>query len=317
MRFLQQAKNGLNEWWMYPIVIVITFVGYFLGQVPLLFAVMRSLDSDINLGTDDLQSFFSNPDFSTIGISNNIGLLLLLVVFIFALVTFYFIFTVVHKRAFTSLISPLQKLNWKKVLFSFLLWFLLAGVAEGVLYYMTPETYALTFNPRKFAVLFIIAILILPIQTSFEEILFRGYIMQGIGSVARQPWIPLVITSLLFGLVHSSNPEVASYGLLPMQFYYVSAGLFLGLITILDDSLDLALGVHAATNIFGALILSYEGGAMQTDSLFKTSTIDPIVMSIAFIATAIIFILICYKRYNWPSLQSLFQDVQEADQPQV
>jgi len=102
-----------------------------------------------------------------------------------------------------------------------------------------------------------------------------------------------------------------------MQFYYVSAGLFLGLITILDDSLDLALGVHAATNIFGALILSYEGGAMQTDSLFKTSTIDPIVMSIAFIATAIIFILICYKRYNWPSLQSLFQDVQEADQPQV
>ncbi len=306
MQFFNLPNSGINKWWMYPIVVLVTFVGYNLGMVPLFIAVMRTLDSDPSLNHITLESFLSNPNWSTIGISNNIGLLLMLLIFVFAFASFYFIFILLHKRAFTSLISSKRKFNWKKIFFAFTLWFVLGCLAEYISFYFTPDHYTFHFNARKFAVLFIIAITLLPIQTSMEEFLFRGYLMQGIGSAISRPIIPLLITSLLFGLIHSSNPEVEAYGLLQMQCYYVSAGIFLGLITLLDESLDLALGVHAATNIFGALILSYEGGALQTNSLFKTSVLDPMFATILFIVTAIIFVFICYKKYDWPSLFVLF-----------
>jgi len=310
MQFLQLAKTGLNKWWMYLVVTVVSFIGYNLGTVPLLFAVMRTLDGDASLQHMTLESFLANPDFSTINISSNIGLLLMLLIFVFAMVAFYFIFLLLHKRPFTSLISSQKKPNWGKIIFAFCLWFGLGCIGEYISYVVTPENYTFNFNFKQFAILFIIAIGLLPIQTSFEEFFFRGYLMQGLASILARPIFPLLITSILFGLIHSANPEVESYGLFQMQFYYISAGLFLGIITILDDSLDLALGVHAATNIFGALILSYDGGALQTNSLFKTSALDPMIATAVFIACAFIFIIICYFRYKWPSLKTLFSTIE-------
>ncbi len=57
-----------------------------------------------------------------------------------------------------------------------------------------------------------LVILLLPIQTSAEEYLFRGYLMQGIGIISGNRWLPLILTSLAFGLMHYANPEIAKFG---------------------------------------------------------------------------------------------------------
>ena len=113
-----------------------------------------------------------------------------------------------------------------------------------------------------------VAIALIPLQTSFEEYLFRGYMLQGLGIATKSRFIPFVVTSVLFGLMHIANPEIErlGYGLLA---FYIGTGFFLALITLMDDGLELALGFHAANNLFGALLVTANWTAFQTDSLFK------------------------------------------------
>ncbi len=308
MRFIRQASEGLNHWWRYVLVFVAIVIGYSIGQLPLgaaLHRVSTETGRDFN---ELLNAFAANPNFTEYGISNNNGLLLLLMSFIFAMPVFFYAFISLHKRSFVSLINPLKKVNWKKIIFGFILWVLLAAIAEGIMYGIDPSNYTWQFNLRSFLFLLFIALFLIPIQTSFEELVFRGYLMQLGGLVFKLPIVPILITAILFGAIHLGNPEIGKYGLVPMELYFISAGLFLGIITILDDGMELALGVHAGTNIFGAVGVSYSGGALQTDSLLRMQSIDPINAVIVFLVCAILFSIICAKRYSWPSVASLFRN---------
>ena len=98
-----------------------------------------------------------------------------------------------------------------------------------------------------------------------------------------------------------------------MQFYYVGAGLFLALIAFFDDGLELSIGVHTATNLYGALFIKYSGSVLQTDALWSMKTISVYVMIIAFYISAILFIYFAAKKYNWDlNLKKLWKkDIQE------
>jgi len=181
--------------------------------------------------------------------------------------------------------------------------------SEIVSYLIQPEVYALNVQWGKLFWLFIICIFILPIQTTLEELVFRSYLMKGIGLMASHKWIPLVITSILFGLVHGTNPEVAKYGIVPMQLYYIGAGLLLGIMTIMDDGLELAIGVHAATNIFGALFMSYEGSVLQTDSIWRMSEVNAWLMAVLFLVAGIIFLLLSKKMFDWGPWNKIWEKI--------
>lgn len=305
--FISQALKGRNDWWLYVIMFLILLISQGLGQLPLFFAVNSKFKSDPALGTDDLNQFYETMDFTQMGISLNMGFFLLILSFVILLIIFWFAFPLLHQRAAKTLISIKEKIDWKKVFFAFGVWFTIGALFEGVIYLTNPDMYTFQFNLQSFAVLMLLSILILPFQTSAEEIIFRGYLMQGIGVGTRSRIIPLIITSILFGLVHSANPEIHKFGFITMQFYYMGAGLILGIMTLMDDSLELALGVHAATNFIGATLVGYDGAAIQTDSLFKTSYLNTSLMTVGFYICGIIFLIICAKKYKWQSFKKLLE----------
>lgn len=284
-------------------------MGYSLGQIPLFTAVSYKIENDPNLTSADYTRFFENPDFLSIGLDPNLGFLLLLCMFLFAVMFFFVGINFLHHKSFKKLITPYQNIDFKKILFGFGLWMALAIVAESVFYIMQPGNYTFSFDLIKFLPLVLISLIFLPIQTTFEEVFFRGYLLQGFGLLLKNRWMPLVITSLLFGLIHITNPEIQKYGLLRMEIYYVLAALFLGLITILDDSLELAIGVHAATNMFGAVFVSYTGSVIQTDSLLKSTEVNVYAMIVVLIISSCIFTLICYKKYKWDLSSRLFSPI--------
>ena len=82
----------------------------------------------------------------------------------------------------------------------------------------------------------------------------RGYLMQGIGLMSGKRWVPLVTTSMIFGLLHFFNPEVEKLGY-GIMVYYIGTGFFLGILTLMDEGLELAIGFHAANNLFTALLV--------------------------------------------------------------
>jgi membrane protease YdiL (CAAX protease family) len=140
----------------------------------------------------------------------------------------------------------------------------------------------------------------IPLQTSFEEYLFRGYLLQGIGAKFKSRVIPLIITSIIFGLLHIANPEVGKLGYVVMV-YYIGTGLFLGIITLLDEGLELALGFHAANNLVGALLVTADWTAFQTNSLFKDLS-EPDVYFDILIPVLVFYpllLLLFAKKYSW------------------
>ncbi|TDT44851.1 hypothetical protein CLV90_1929 [Maribacter spongiicola] len=206
----------------------------------------------------------------------------------------------VHSQSITSLTTSRKKIDWKRVFFAFGIWGLITIVLTFVGIYLSPEDYQFNFKLMPFLSLALIGIILIPLQTSFEEYLFRGYMMQGLGIAAKNRWIPLVVTSVLFGLMHLGNPEVEKLGF-GIMIYYIGTGFFLGIITLMDEGLELALGFHAANNLIGALLLTADWTAFQTDSLYRDVS-DPILGWDVLVPVFIVFpilLIIFSKKYGW------------------
>ena len=306
--FLTSASKGSNQIGMYLLGIAIIMVAYVLGQTPMLLVQLYKVSQNPDITESAIQEFSKTMDFGIFGIHKNTGLILLILIFFFAMAGLL-IALKIQKKNIKDLITPKANIDVNKILFGFAFWMALSVIFEAMMYTVDPSNYVFRFNAGSFLGLLLIAFVMLPVQTSFEELFFRGYLMQGIAWYSKNKWVPLMVTSVLFGLIHGMNPEVEKFGFWTMQVYYVTAGLFLGIITLLDDSLELALGVHAATNIFGATISTYEGSVLQTDSLLAAKLVNPLLMLLIFIIAAIIFILVCYKKYKWPHLRSLLNPV--------
>ena len=222
----------------------------------------------------------------------------------------------IQGQSLTSLTTSRQKIDWKRVLFSFSIWAGITIVMILVSYWASPENFVWNFNSEKFFVFLVLALLLIPLQTSFEEYLFRGHLMQGLGLVTNSRLIPLLVTSILFGLMHIGNPEVGKVGYIIMV-YYIGTGLFLGVITLMDEGLELALGFHAANNLVGALLLTADWTAFQTHSILKDVS-EPsagfeIVLPIFVIFPMLLFLFAkVYKWNNWKErLTGSLQEISE------
>ncbi|RZS93906.1 CPBP family intramembrane glutamic endopeptidase [Aquimarina brevivitae] len=222
----------------------------------------------------------------------------------------------VHQQSIRSLTTSRKKIDWKRVFFTFGVYGLFIIISTIIGYYLSPEDYQINFNVKSFILLFITALILIPIQTSFEEYMFRGYMMQGIGLAVKNRWIPLLITSCIFGLMHLGNPEVTKLGLIIMV-YYIGTGLFLGIITLMDEGLELALGFHAANNFFQALLVTATWTAFQTDSILIYTGEPGIGLDLLFPVLVIypIFLIVLAKKYKWSNWkEKLLGKVEEEPQ---
>ena len=297
MDYIQQAYKGLHDLWRYILgVVIIFFAWQLIGMIPLVITLAIKVlgDSAVNMPTDITQ--MSNV------LGSNLFLFLMLLSFVFGLLGVFISSKVLHKQSLTSLTTARNKIDWKRFWFIFILWGMVSSSMVLLDYYMVPEDYQINFNLQPFLILAAIAILMIPLQTSFEEYFFRGYLMQGLGVIFKNKWLPLLITSVGFGLMHIANPEVDKLGYVIMV-YYIGTGLFLGVITLMDDGLELALGFHAANNLFTALLVTADWTAFQTHSILKDLS-DPSEMGLAeiFVPVFIVFPILLFilaKKYNW------------------
>lgn len=306
--FLNIQKKGKNDWWRWLIVILFIVIGVLLGQLPLLIAAAIS-GSNLGLDIQDVLYYVGEYQLEAVGLHENFVLFLLILTFAGGLLGLWLGVKSIHERPFRTVITPNLSVNWNKILFSFGLWMGLTVVIEFFFFLASPETYSLQFQPGKFIGLLLVALLFLPIQTSFEEIAFRGYLLQGLALIFPVRWIPLILTSVLFGAMHYQNPEVEAFGLGISMTYYIGVGLFLGIITLMDDGLELALGVHAATNIFGALFVSFDEAVLQTPTVFHAAEVNLPLMIVGFAVAAMIFTFIVAKKYEWKDWTRLYGKV--------
>lgn len=309
MNYIQQAYKGLHDSWRYIIgtIIVVAFV--ILGQLPFTAAVFIEADNQ------GLSLFELNENNMMTLLESNLNLFLMLLSFAIGLVGILIVNKWLHNMTFTQLTTARQKIDWKRFWTTFFLWGILSSGLMLLDIVMSPDHYEWNFNLDKFIILAVVAIIMVPIQTSCEEYLFRGYLMQGVGIAAKNKWVPLITTSIVFGLLHIANPEVEKLGYVIMV-YYIGTGLFLGIMTLMDDGLELALGFHAANNLFTALLVTADWTAFQTHSILK-DTSNPTDAALVDVALPVfvmfpILLFILSKIYGWKNWQErLFGKVTE------
>ncbi|WP_395045876.1 CPBP family intramembrane glutamic endopeptidase [Flavobacterium sp.] len=291
---LLRAFKSENHFWKYLVGSILIIIASTVGQLPLMGIVMAKLLAEG-------KGFYNLDEISLMTVlDKNLTLFLILFSFLVALGAIYLVLNFLHKQTLLDIITIRKKVDWKRVFFAFSIWGIFQIIVTIISYYVAPEDFVLNFKPVQFAILAVIAILMIPIQTSVEELVFRGYLMQGFGLLAKNRWFPLLMTSLIFGLMHLANPEVEKMGYITMV-YYIGTGLFLGILALMDDGLELSLGFHAANNLFTALLVTSDWTAFQTYSILKDVSQPEAGFEIVFPVLVIfpILLFVFAKKYGW------------------
>lgn len=291
--FLSQVKQfPKTEWWRYLLGTSIIFSAYFLGQIPLILAWIYKKGNFKNVQNSTQKELMTLLD-------ENIMLFFALLMFVFTL--FGIIITLkIHSQSFTKLITGRTSIAWKRILFSFSIISLFVIISTLIDFKNNPQDYLWNFKWTPFIILTFIVVFLMPIQTSVEEFIFRGYLMQGIASITESKWLALLVTSLLFGFMHFSNPEVEKLGIYA-KLFYIGTGFFLGIITLMDNGMELALGFHAANNLITALLVTTEYSVIQTPAILK-QTVEPEVGIVILLPLLILYPMLLFifsKKYKW------------------
>ena len=91
------------------------------------------------------------------------------------------------------------------------------------------------------------------------------------------------------------NPEIAAYGVAPMLISYFVVGAFLALVTLKDNGAELAIGIHAANNMFAAVLVNYEGSALSTNAIFTIKEVNVWAGTVAYVVSAAIMYWILFR----------------------
>ncbi len=292
--FLLKAFFQGNQFWKYILGTLLIVIVSTIGQLPLMGAIIYKLKSEG-------KSFYNMDQTQMMTIlDKNTTLFFMLLSFAFVFFAMPFITRWLHSQPFKDMLTTRTKLDWNRILFSFSLWAIFQVVVTIISYYAAPEDFKWNFQLQPFLILMVIALIMIQLQTSAEEFIFRGYLMQGFGLLTKNRWFPLLFTSILFGSLHYFNPEVAKMGNIVM-IYYIGTGLFLGILTLMDDGLELSLGFHAANNLTAALLVTSEWSALQTHSVLKDVS-DPTAGFEIVLPVFVIFPMLLYvfaKKYGW------------------
>jgi len=299
--------KGLNDWWRYVLGIVAAMFGYFLFQLFMIFPLMAAAT---NSGIP-FSAIQENPEIlfdpEKIGMNKNVLLALLFSMFVFAFLGLFIVIKRVHKKTLTSVITAYDKIRFGRFFFAFAVWAAFLIISVILSYFLNKDEVSIQFNPMNFIFLVIVCVILMPIQTTTEELIFRGYLVQGLSQVFKNGIMPLVITSILFGMVHMSNPEAKTYGWMTMLPYYAIFGFFLGAITLLDEGLELAMGIHCANNLISSLLITSPNGVLKTDAIFVAEGENPGAEFVTWFVMALLTFIIFWQKYRWKNFNLLIK----------
>ncbi|MFM6945878.1 MAG: lysostaphin resistance A-like protein [Flavobacteriales bacterium] len=300
MRYIETAQNGKRAVGLYAGGIFLLVLLYILGSLPLFLDWQQRFpgttltldDADMILQFGKLRLFF--------------WMLFPFVLLFFGLLIYL---VLVHKRRFLQIFTAASHFRWSRFFwFACLLLILLfvVSILPFVISNQLNTTLRWNFNAQKFFPLLTLSLLFIPIQAAAEELIFRVYALQGLYARTGKIWLSILLSAVFFAAVHGSNPEVQALGPAIIG-YYLMAGVFLALISVQDDGLELALAYHSINNLFSAVVISSTWQVFHTDALWLDTSApggawSHLLVGVLFFS-GLYFILA--KKFRWKPLVEL------------
>jgi uncharacterized protein len=224
------------------------------------------------------------------GVPSWLGLLFLLISFVplFAgvVLAYKWFLRLPLRRAFT--VNP--KWSWGRTFYGLWLWAaLLAGtVAISI---VGGREFEFALNLTVFIPYLVVALLFFPVQTTAEELLFRGWFTQWLGSYVSSRWFVSVVSGALFALLHLSNPE-AGENFLSSVLAWFMIGFVFTWVTIRDGGIELAVGAHLANNLLAGVVFPYEGSVLPAEGVIMLSSEGASFTTLLMVVSAVLFVVL-------------------------
>ncbi|MBD2198076.1 MULTISPECIES: CPBP family intramembrane glutamic endopeptidase [Calothrix] len=208
--------------------------------------------------------------------------------------------TLIHRRHPRTLITAREKISWRRVGHGFVAWFVPFSLIGGLgQYFFYPDTFSFNSDLTTFVRFVPIALVLTAIQTTTEELFFRGYIVQGASIVWTNRIFLAILPAVIFTLPHLGNPEAIAGGWLTVFFsYFLVPGLLWTIISLIDGTTELAIGVHFANNIGGILVINAAGTVVTTPALFTFSEYHATYGALSVLVAIPVFLAIAYKVFK-------------------
>ncbi|WP_020395893.1 CPBP family intramembrane glutamic endopeptidase [Thiolinea disciformis] len=312
MNHLELAKLGKNDWWRYVLgILIIGVMWQVVGGIPVIaLAIHLMADNDPNTNFIEATARFE-------GISPLVSYIAISCMFIGMLGGIYLVVKFLHCRQFVTLITASKRINWRRYFQGLGVYFALMLIMSIGSYLFNPTDFKFNLNLSAFLMFLPFVLVLTPLQASVEELLFRGYLLQGVGVLIKNKLIVAIASGILFMALHLKNPEVKiNFILMPLTYF--TMGFIFALITLRDNGLELAMGAHSANNLFLFVFINYDKSAIESPSMFVTVAPEPLVALVGFIILTAIFYVVVYKVFGERKDDSKnWQLAQEGKEPLV
>lgn len=287
MNYIQQAYKGKNSWWRWFVVLLVLLSPYLFGLYEYFFEYDKQLK-----GIESLKNY-----------SGNTSDLILkpLTPYLFYLPLLFLGVKFIHKRSMLSVINSVKNIRFQRVFFAFVSLGVLLILLFVLEYYLYPERFVYQFKQKEFLTLLAIVFFLSPIKVAFQEIFFRGYLMQGLARLLGSKWLAILFVAILFGVFFSLHAQ-SDYLEFNLLFFYIMTDVFLGVIVLMDEGVELAIGMNWVNNILAFTLVSYEWMILKTDSLFVDLSSVPNYIFQLYIPVFLLYplyIFILSKTYGW------------------
>ena len=163
----------------------------------------------------------------------------------------------VHRQPLSALFGAGRRLSRGGFARGSLAVILTSLLSEALIYMIRPEIVRGPIPPASWLLFLLPAVLLTFIQTSAEEVLFRGYMMRGLAARFASPLVWFLLPVIVFTALHwgaSANPAVHLSGILTIGAF----ALVLAATVWLTGNLGAAFGAHLANNLFGFTLISHQ-----------------------------------------------------------
>lgn len=292
MNYIDFWSKGRFEVSRVLLTLFLVFLAYFVGSLFLSFDLAINHRSFTGLSDGSLKEI-------ALLLGKNRLFIWMLLPFTLVFFTLLICLTKIHRLPLLAVFTSRKTFDWKRFFIAFTWWSFMVVAFTGI-ELLLHKNFQLVFNAQKFFTLFLLSIILLPLQTSSEELIFRGYILQGIKSRTGSILTSILVSGFMFGMMHISNPEIAKIGY-HILIYYIIVGVVLGAIVYYDSGLELSLGFHAANNLITVLLITADWQAFQTDAIIvdRNPPGNGILSMLLALSMLSAFFLLLNKKYNW------------------
>lgn len=266
MYFLESSSLGKHQVWRYALLILIVYAAIqVIGGLPLIIYLTSLALENPEAAIEAAETY----NFGKYSLELNIF------PFIIGIVAIALLIKPIHKRSIGQLINGGQKFRWDRFFKGYIVWLGMSAIYLAICLAVFPADFELNNLSSTLIHIVVVSLFLIPFQAAFEEILTRGYFMQGFYVLTQKRWAAILFTSLIFALLHIFNPEVKELGFATAMAQYLLFGLLFGAVAVFDDGVEASIGLHSANNAFLCIMVTNESSALQTPALLKQVELHP------------------------------------------